>query len=205
MLQLPSVCGRWILCGAPPRGDLCELVGPGAIQLDMDSRRLRMRRLAETVATELSAQDRTDIAAYARGVNHFIETHRDRLSFEFRVLGYGPRPWSIVDTILIGLYMFRDLTTSWPEHIEEEKLERNGDAVKVAYLFPSRAGSELQPGSNAWVVSGAHTAHGHPQLSSDMHLSYSIPGIWFMASLEAPGLKGRWSNSSGRPGCDCWP
>ncbi len=170
-------------------GDLCELVGPVALEVDMDSRRLRMRRMAETIATELSPQDRTDIAAYARGVNHFIDTHRDRLSFEFRLLGYGPRPWSVVDTILIGLYMFRDLTTSWPEHVEEEKLSKHGDPAKVAYLFPSRAGNELQPGSNAWAVSGAHTVHGHPQLSSDMHLSYSIPGIWFMASLEAPGLK----------------
>jgi penicillin amidase len=170
-------------------GDLCEIVGPVALEADMDSRRLRMRRMAETISTELSPRDRTDIAAYVRGVNHFIETHRNRLSFEFRLLGYGPRPWSVVDTILIGLYMFRDLTTSWPEHVLEDKLSRHGDPVKVAYLFPSRAGSEFQPGSNAWAVSGAHTAHGHAQLSSDMHLAYSIPGIWFMASLDAPGLK----------------
>jgi len=170
-------------------GELSELVGPAALQLDMNSRRLRMRRMAETISTELSAHDRADIAAYARGVNHFIDTHRNRLSFEFGVLGYGPRPWSVVDTILIGLYMFRDLTTSWPDHTEEEKLEKRGDPAKVAYLFSARAGNEFQPGSNAWAVSGAHTAHGHPQLSSDMHLAYSIPGIWFMASLEAPGLK----------------
>jgi penicillin amidase len=170
-------------------GDLCELVGPAALELDMDSRRLRMRRMAEIIATQLTPKDHDDVAAYARGVNHFIDTHRDRLSFEFALLGYGPRPWTLVDTVLIGLYMFRDLTTSWPEHVEEENLQQHGDPAKVAYLFPSRAGNELQPGSNAWAVSGAHTAHGHPQLSSDMHLSYSIPGVWFMASLDAPGLK----------------
>ena len=181
-------------------GDLCELVGPAAIELDMDSRRLRMRRMAETISKELAGQDRADIAAYARGVNHFIDTHRGSLSFEFAALGYGPRPWSVVDTILIGLYMFRDLTTSWPEHLEEERLAAHGDPVKVAYLFPSRAGNELQPGSNAWVVSGAHTTHGHPQLSNDMHLAYSIPGIWFMTSLEAPGLKVDGVSLPGVPG-----
>ncbi len=44
------------------------------------------------------------------------------------------------------------------------------------------------PGSNEWVVSGAHTTSGKPILSNDMHLPYQIPGIWYEASLEAPGF-----------------
>ncbi len=39
-----------------------------------------------------------------------------------------------------------------------------------------------------WAVSGAHTASGKPLLSNDMHLEYSLPGIWYMTHLEAPGL-----------------
>ncbi|HEY0307010.1 MAG TPA: penicillin acylase family protein [Acidobacteriaceae bacterium] len=39
-------------------------------------------------------------------------------------------------------------------------------------------------GSNEWAVSGAHTASGLPLLSNDMHLSHSLPGIWYMAELE---------------------
>ncbi len=46
----------------------------------------------------------------------------------------------------------------------------------------------MQPGSNAWAVSGAHTASGKPLLSNDPHLEYSLPGIWYMTHLEAPGL-----------------
>jgi penicillin amidase len=42
------------------------------------------------------------------------------------------------------------------------------------------------PGSNDWVVSGAHTASGKPLLSNDMHLTHSLPGIWYEADLEAP-------------------
>jgi len=41
-------------------------------------------------------------------------------------------------------------------------------------------------GSNNWVVSGAHTASGQPLLSNDMHLTLSVPGIWYAANLEAP-------------------
>ncbi|HZY63756.1 MAG TPA: penicillin acylase family protein, partial [Edaphobacter sp.] len=40
-------------------------------------------------------------------------------------------------------------------------------------------------GSNNWVVSGTHTASGKPLLSNDMHLSHSVPGIWYEAGLEA--------------------
>jgi penicillin G amidase len=44
------------------------------------------------------------------------------------------------------------------------------------------------PGSNEWVVSGAHTASGKPILSNDMHLDYGIPNIWYETDLQAPGF-----------------
>jgi penicillin amidase len=44
------------------------------------------------------------------------------------------------------------------------------------------------PGSNEWVISGKHTASGKPLLSNDMHLGLTVPNIWYMASLTAPGL-----------------
>lgn len=44
------------------------------------------------------------------------------------------------------------------------------------------------PGSNEWVVSGAHTASGKPILSNDMHLPHQIPSIWYEAGLAAPGF-----------------
>lgn len=44
------------------------------------------------------------------------------------------------------------------------------------------------PGSNNWVIAGKHTASGKPILSNDMHLGLSVPNIWYMAELNAPGL-----------------
>jgi penicillin G amidase len=43
-------------------------------------------------------------------------------------------------------------------------------------------------GSNEWVIAGSHTASGKPLLSNDMHLGFSVPGIWYMADLRAPGF-----------------
>jgi len=173
-------------------GDLSEIVGKAALELDRDSRRLRMRRIAESAYASLPPQDRAPLAAYARGVNYFIQTHLHALPLEFTLLGYDPRPWSVVDTILIGLHMYRDLTTTWKDEILKRDMlaagDRAHDRAKVDFLFPPRSGGELQPGSNAWAVGGAHTASGKPLLCDDMHLEYSIPGIWYMVHLRAPGL-----------------
>ena len=43
----------------------------------------------------------------------------------------------------------------------------------------------LHPGSNNWVVSGAHTASGKSLLSNDMHLDLHIPNVWYEAHLTA--------------------
>jgi penicillin amidase len=43
----------------------------------------------------------------------------------------------------------------------------------------------FRPGSNNWVVSGAHTASGKPLLSNDMHLDLELPNVWYEAHLTA--------------------
>jgi penicillin amidase len=42
----------------------------------------------------------------------------------------------------------------------------------------------LVPGSNNWVVSGAHTVTGKPMLSNDMHLNHQMPNLWYEAHLH---------------------
>ena len=41
------------------------------------------------------------------------------------------------------------------------------------------------PGSNDWVVSGAHTASGKPLLSNDMHLPHRMPNLWYEAHVKS--------------------
>src|SRR5271155_3309936 len=43
-------------------------------------------------------------------------------------------------------------------------------------------------GSNNFVVSGAHTASGKPLLANDTHLQLSMPALWYIMHLTAPGL-----------------
>jgi len=169
-------------------GELSEIIGPSALELDREARRLRMRRMAHEYYQNLTAGDRAVLAAYARGVNYFIETHRDRLPLEFSLLRYDPRPWSIEDSLLCGLQMYRNLTTTWREELQKAAMLASGDRAKVDFLFPSRIGTEFQPGSNAWAISGKHTASGKPILANDPHLEWGIPSTWYQVHLQAPGL-----------------
>jgi penicillin G amidase len=169
-------------------GELAEVFGAAALESDRESRRLRLRRVAESAYTAMPAADRDALAAYARGVNHYLATHRGNLPIEFTLARYQPRPWSVIDSLLICLHMYRTLTMTFRTELLKQTMLAEGDAQLVAELFPLRTGGEAQPGSNAWVLAGSRTASGKPLLSNDMHLEYSLPGIWYMTYLTAPGL-----------------
>jgi penicillin amidase len=170
-------------------GQLAEVLGPQLLESDREARRFRMDRIAGDQAARLPAADRSVLAAYARGVNCFIETHRGRLPLEFTLLRYDPRPWTIKDSVLIALNMYRELTVSWRDKlIKSAMLAGGGDPAKLDVLFPPRLGGVILPGSNAWVLAGSRTATGRPLLANDPHLQYSIPSVWHMVHLRAPGL-----------------
>lgn len=56
---------------------------------------------------------------------------------------------------------------------------------RAAVDMPPLPEEPLQAGSNNWVLSGAHTTTGRPLLSNDMHLSHSIPNVWYEAHLTS--------------------
>jgi penicillin G amidase len=169
-------------------GELAEVAGPAALEQDRESHRLRMARIVEAQMKTLSPEARKIFSAYARGVNYFLETHRGRLPLEFTLLNYQPRPWRIEDTLLAALQMYRTLTTSWPEEIRKQHMLEKGDPQKVESLYPAGTGTEVAPGSNAWAISGAHTASGKPILAGDPHLEWSIPSPWYLVHLKAGDL-----------------
>ncbi|HEY1908848.1 MAG TPA: penicillin acylase family protein [Myxococcaceae bacterium] len=70
-------------------------------------------------------------------------------------------------------------------------------------LEPWSSGSPPDVGSNAWVVSGAHTARGKPILANDPHLGFDIPGAWYPLRIELVDASGkvlRWMQGVALPG-----
>jgi len=291
-------------------GDTAQILGPGLIEHDRQQRILGLRQVAQHSASHLEGREKTLFEAYARGVNAYIESHRDRLPLEFRLLGYEPKPWTVEDSFLIGAQMAQNLShdqfetkllrekltailgaqkaadlypnSSWrdrppaeaakkeaepvkknPDDEDDSSSETNITGVGQEHLFwrsadaprlpsaerkwsssnffgtaeavplrkiesspalPHQNSSEnalrqhrqskhsrgpstrafalaqddrtnflaadedenaLAPGSNNWVVSGAHTVTGKPLLSNDMHLHHQVPGVWYEAQLTA--------------------
>jgi penicillin G amidase len=181
-------------------GELAEIVGAAGLKSDREARQMRMRRVAEEHYKAIPPEDRAALAAYARGVNYFIESNRGRLPVEFTLLRYEPRPWSVVDSILVALQMGRILSSTWKIELRKENLLAGGDRPKVEALFPVRSGSEFQPGSNAWAIAGSRTTTGKALLAGDPHLEYSVPGAWYMVHLKAPGLNVSGVSLPGLPG-----
>jgi penicillin amidase len=173
-------------------GELSAVFGPATLAVDERARRMRLREIAETDLQNLPQDQRAVMVEYARGVNYFIDTHRGDYSLEFSLPGhsYDPQPWTMTDSILVGLVMFRNLTDSADADYERgvAAQARNFDLLRFHALFPATQGQYLSPGSNAWTVSGAHAADGKPMLANDPHLEYNIPPTWYLVHLKAPGL-----------------
>lgn len=98
-----------------------------------------------------------------------------------------------------------DLTTPVPEVeqipldpsqsvLHTPQLANPQDIVDLANQFPGIRCAECRAGSNNWAVAATHSASGSPLISNDMHLSLSVPDIWYEAALHAsatttsPGL-----------------
>ena len=216
---------------------------------DKQQRILRMRSVADRVAAQLSPRDRAFFDAYAAGVNAYIARHKDNLPIEFHILNYAPRPWTVSDSVLVGIGMSQLLNPQYETEYRREKIGEILSPELMADLYPSgswrdhapaddaaepaqktaqkqnrwelknrpdslacataacahartapdvRASASLSllppanpnceaclPGSNDWVVSGAHTVTGKPLLSNDMHLPHRVPGVWYEAHLES--------------------
>jgi len=121
------------------RGELAEIVGEAALKHDREQRILGIRAMAEKGVRTATREDRQQFAAYARGVNAYIESHRDRLPLEFGILRYSPKPWAEEDSLAIAYQMVETLTTSpKPALVREKILSRLGpDLTRDLYVNTS--------------------------------------------------------------------
>jgi penicillin amidase len=119
-------------------GELSEIFGDRTLNLDIENRTLGLPQVAERTLQEMDDETRRLFAAYARGVNAFIDSHQHRLPIEFLILRYRPRPWLETDSIRVGLNMAKMLSTSWPEDLMRERVCGRVASELCADLFPDR-------------------------------------------------------------------
>lgn len=89
-------------------GELADLVGPAAAELDQTRRAHRMRQRAEHALTLLPADQRLLLRAYADGINRGVAALQVR-PWAYLLLRKQPRNWEPVDSLLTGYAMYFDL------------------------------------------------------------------------------------------------
>src|SRR5690348_8473941 len=92
-------------------GRLAEIFGRFALKSDIKQRTLGFQRIATTVLKRLPSEQIQVLQAYTDGINAYRRNHPGR-PFECILLRYTPAPWTLEDCILIGLYIFQDLTSN---------------------------------------------------------------------------------------------
>ena len=154
--------------------------------------------------------------SFVDGINFFIQKKTDRWSIEFKILGYQPKPFTIVDSLMtitllasgfnnalnietpllnivqkIGLKNTLQIIPNHPPIQNISKLE----LLLPQNLFPKNTkflslhqNLMSLPASNAWVVSGKKSQNQKPILANDPHLEIRFPSVWYEAHLETPTL-----------------
>lgn len=195
-------------------GRVAEVVGAPGLTVDRFMRTLGLYRSAERQADTLPAPVQAALRAYAGGVNAFIDQHQGPWPPEFTLLAYKPERWQPADSLVLGKLLALLLGGNWFEELRRAALLDRLTPAEVDLLMPTDlddgpatlAGAATLPvaaakllaavpaliqprrASNAWAVDGRHTDSGKPILASDPHLGLTAPGIWYLASITAPGL-----------------
>lgn len=198
------------------QGRLAEFVGPLALDQDRFIRALDLVRQADAALAALEPRWRELLDAYSAGVNAFLANHSGAWPPEFSILGRTPEPWQPRDALLWGKLMALQLSGNWRGELTRSALATRLSPEMLAELWPDwpadrattlkyaalygeleleRLAKALPPplgpsqASNEWVLAGSKTASGQPLLTNDPHLSLSAPGQWYLARIEAPGLR----------------
>ncbi|HEV8069157.1 MAG TPA: penicillin acylase family protein [Planctomycetaceae bacterium] len=89
-------------------GELSEIVGAGALDVDRRVRVHRFRNVAERILSAGDPNERVFLESYAAGVNAGLHSLHTK-PFEYHLLGLEPAPWKAEDCALVLFSMFLDL------------------------------------------------------------------------------------------------
>ncbi|HTC93650.1 MAG TPA: penicillin acylase family protein [Terriglobales bacterium] len=131
-------------------GELSEILGPELVEHDRAQRILSLRSEAQRSSSRLDDHEKALFEAYARGVNAFIDSHKNKLPLEFRLMGYSPRPWTVEDSFIVGAQMAQNLShEQFATKLLREKLTAILGAQKAADLYTNTSWRDRPPGEAA--------------------------------------------------------
>lgn len=96
-------------------GELSELVGEAAFQVDSRQRVHQFRKRAERAVAALAPAEASLAASYTAGVNAGLRALA-KAPFEYLLLGVDPQPWRDADSFLVLYSMYLDLQPGLNEY-----------------------------------------------------------------------------------------
>jgi penicillin G amidase len=126
-------------------GELAEVFGSAYLDHDRQQRILGLKVVARKTMESAPAEDRSHFEAYARGVNAYIESHRERLPLEFRIRRYSPAQWTAEDSALIAAQMVEDLSRGPRHALMREKILAKLGAELTADLYVNSSWHDRPP------------------------------------------------------------
>ncbi|MDD3807144.1 MAG: penicillin acylase family protein, partial [Candidatus Marinimicrobia bacterium] len=189
------------------QGRLAEIFGEDFVESDLLMRSLNMsQKSQQLLATLEDPQILSVLEDFCKGVNLYIESHREKLPPEFVLLGYTPDLWEPIHSANLIGYMAWDLTMPYLTEIILHKISKklgndyyqallpdigsqhavvHEDLSNLGELFKKTSdqleslGAVIFHGSNNWAVGPEKSVTGAPLFANDMHLGLSSPGIWY--------------------------
>lgn len=209
-------------------GRLAEIFGPRALQIDEYMRAMDVTGIAQRQWLHADRRTRAALSAFAAGVNAAHD--REPLPVEFRMLAYDPERWRPQDSLAVSIVAAFELSDAWQNVVARDEQWNHLGARCYAAAFPlsdarydvtveghatssaenARPGAcaELaraipaaaKTGSNAWAAPASRAAQGRALLANDPHVDLTIPGIWYVMELRAPGFHVAGATLPGLPG-----
>jgi penicillin amidase len=210
-------CGRW-----------AEIAGPPALGADMLARRLGLAAAAQLDVAVMSPQVRAMFEAYADGVNLAIaegaaplpgrypvepwQAWHSVAAFLVRHVQMGQWQAKLANAVLLeragagtleqlesrpvaGMAVTvppgERLTARVPDLLDEALTDIEGHLGFLA---------EVEPGSNAWAVSGRRTAHGGAVICNDSHRALDTPNVYWQSRVSCHEFDVTGATFPGLPG-----
>ena len=206
-------CGRW-----------AEIAGAAAVSADVLARRLSLTAAAKRDVAAMSPALGAAFEAYARGVNQALADGALPLPGRYPVEPW--QPWHSVAAykvrhVLMGQWQMKLVQAVLYARIGPEafgRLETRppfGSPVtvppdgRVSQLIADALAdvtghlgflAEVEPGSNAWAVSGRRTAHGGAVLCNDSHRALDTPNVYWQCRVSCPDFDVAGATFPGLPG-----
>ncbi len=150
-------------------GELAELFGTVAVDLDKSARLHGFRRTARQVVADAEPAERAVLQAYTQGANAGLAA-LGHVPWEYLVLRTPPQPWREEDSLLCVYAMWFDLQDS------QGSFELSRDALRVA--LGTAAMDFLAPRGNSWDAA----------LDGSTFAPVPPPALHFEAPPPAAGL-----------------